>query len=58
MPFNIVIIGTGLGGLAASIALAQNGHAVTVFESTAKLQNIGGGISIQPNSMRVWDTSA
>lgn len=52
MPFNIVIVG---GGLAASIALAQNGHTVTSFESNAKLRNIGCGISIPLNSMRVWD---
>ncbi|KAH9209432.1 hypothetical protein DL95DRAFT_26040 [Leptodontidium sp. 2 PMI_412] len=53
--FNILIIGGGLSGLAASVALAQKGHRVTVLESTAKLQTIGGGISIPSNSMRVWD---
>jgi salicylate hydroxylase len=56
MPtFKILIIGGGLGGLAASIALGQIGHHVTVLESTPKLTTIGGGISIPPNSMRVMD---
>jgi salicylate hydroxylase len=56
MPaFKILIIGGGLGGLGASIALTQKGYHVTVLESTAKLQTIGGGISIPPNSMRVMD---
>lgn len=55
MPFKILITGGGLGGLATSIALAQKGHKITILESTAKLQTIGGGISIPPNSMRVMD---
>jgi salicylate hydroxylase len=56
MPaFEILIVGGGLGGLAAAVALGQKGHRVTILESTAKLQAIGGGIGIPPNSMRVWD---
>ncbi|KAK0117946.1 hypothetical protein ONS95_012258 [Cadophora gregata] len=53
--FHVLIVGGGLGGLTASVALGQKGHRVTVLESTAKLQTIGGGIGIPPNSMRVWD---
>ena len=55
MPFKILIIGGGLGGLATGIALGQKGHRVTILESTAKLQTLGGGISIPPNSTRVMD---
>lgn len=56
MPaFEILIEGGGLGGLAVAIALRQKGRRVTILESTAKLQTIGGGIGIPPNSMRVWD---
>lgn len=47
MGFNIVIIGTGIGGLCAAIALAGNGHRVTVLEATAKLQAVGGLIVVQ-----------
>ncbi|KAF8850698.1 FAD/NAD(P)-binding domain-containing protein [Acephala macrosclerotiorum] len=55
MPFNILIIGGGLGGLATATSLSQAGHRVTVLESTSKLQTIGGGITIPSNSMRCWD---
>ena len=53
--FKILIIGGGLGGLACATALSQAGHKVTLLESTSKLQTIGGGISIPPNSMRVFE---
>lgn len=55
MGFNIVIIGTGIGGLGAAIALAIKGHQVTVLEATAKLQAIGGIIVMQPNANRMLD---
>lgn len=55
MPFNIIIIGGGLGGLATATSLSQAGHRVTVLESTSNLQTIGGGITIPSNSMRCWD---
>ncbi|KUJ08879.1 FAD/NAD(P)-binding domain-containing protein, partial [Mollisia scopiformis] len=54
-PFNILIVGGGLGGLATAVSLSQAGHHVTVLESTSKLQTIGGGITIPSNSMRCWD---
>ena len=53
--FNILVVGGGLGGLSAAIALGQKGHKVTIVESTSKLQTIGGGISVPPNSVRVME---
>ena len=55
MSFNILIIGTGIGGLGAAIALANKGHQVTVLEATSKLQPIGGIIVMQPNANRILD---
>ena len=38
--FSVLIVGCGLSGLASALALAQAGHRVTVFERSAKLQEV------------------
>ncbi|KAK9379274.1 uncharacterized protein V2V93DRAFT_373441 [Kockiozyma suomiensis] len=50
---NIVVVGAGLGGLAAGIAFAMRGHSVTLLEAAPKLGEIGAGIQIPPNSTAV-----
>ena len=50
---NIVIVGAGIGGLSAAIALANDGHKTTVLENAPKLAEIGAGIQIPPNSARI-----
>jgi phytoene dehydrogenase-like protein len=40
------IIGGGLGGLAAAIAIARSGARVTVLEAATKLGEIGAGIHV------------
>lgn len=40
------IVGGGLGGLAASIAIARSGAQVTVLEAATKLGEIGAGIHV------------
>ncbi|KIW26457.1 uncharacterized protein PV07_09550 [Cladophialophora immunda] len=52
-PFNVVIIGAGIAGLAASIFLAEKGHNVTILEAAPKLAAVGAGIQLPPNSMHV-----
>ena len=52
---DIIIIGAGIGGLAAAIFLSKANHNVTVFESNASLSEIGAGIQISPNAMRILD---
>jgi salicylate hydroxylase len=37
---SVLIVGCGLSGLASALALAQAGHRVTVFERSAKLQEV------------------
>ena len=39
-PLRIVIIGAGLGGLAAAVALARSGHILTVFEQAPALGEV------------------
>ncbi len=46
------VVGAGIGGLAAGIALSQAGWEVTVFESAAELHPLGAGLSIWPNGVR------
>jgi flavin-dependent dehydrogenase len=37
---NIIIVGAGLGGLAAAIALARKGHHITVIEQAPALAEV------------------
>jgi hypothetical protein len=53
---NIIICGAGLGGLGAAIALVRKGHRVIVLEAASKLNEVGAGIQIPPNSTRILQT--
>ena len=46
-------VGAGLGGLTAAAALLQRGFAVTVFEQSPQLGEIGAGVQLSPNAMKV-----
>src|SRR6516225_3639415 len=46
----IAIIGGGIGGLTAALALRARGLNVTVFEQAGELREIGAGMSIHPNA--------
>jgi salicylate hydroxylase len=48
-----VIVGGGIGGLAAAIALKQTGWTVTVLEQAHVIQDVGAGIQISPNGCHV-----
>lgn len=48
-----VIIGAGIGGLTAALALARRGARVTVIERATELSEVGAGIQISPNAGRV-----
>jgi 2-polyprenyl-6-methoxyphenol hydroxylase-like FAD-dependent oxidoreductase len=46
------VVGAGIGGLAAAIALRRGGWEVTVFERADELRPLGAGLSIWPNGVR------
>jgi salicylate hydroxylase len=49
----VAIIGGGIGGLTAALALHQAGIEVAVHEAAAELREIGAGVALHPNAMRV-----
>jgi 2-polyprenyl-6-methoxyphenol hydroxylase-like FAD-dependent oxidoreductase len=49
----VAIIGGGIGGLTAALALRQAGLEVAVYESAPELKEIGAGVALHPNAMRV-----
>ena len=51
----LIISGGGIGGLAAALVLAQDGHPVTVLEQAAAFGEIGAGIQLGPNIFRMFD---
>ena len=44
-----IIVGAGIGGLAAALALQKAGADVRIFEQAPELGEIGAGLSISPN---------
>ncbi|WP_214413184.1 FAD-dependent monooxygenase [Sphaerisporangium fuscum] len=51
----IVVVGAGLGGVAAAVGLHRTGHEVTLFERAAELREAGTGIVVMPNGLRALD---
>ncbi len=52
-PLRVAIVGAGIGGLAAATALRQRGIEVEVFERSARLEEVGAGLQIGPNGVKV-----
>lgn len=50
-----VVIGGGIGGLTAAVALHRGGWGVTVLERAPSLEPVGAAISLAPNSLRALD---
>ncbi|SRR6266700_1751652 len=51
----IAIVGGGIGGIAAGIALRNAGFAVRVFERAGQLREAGSGVSLWPNGTGILD---
>ncbi len=50
---NIGIIGGGIGGIAAAVALHRIGVDVSVYERAERLREVGAGMMLWPNATRV-----
>ncbi|MCX8097750.1 MAG: 3-hydroxybenzoate 6-monooxygenase [Casimicrobiaceae bacterium] len=51
----VVVVGGGIGGLAAALALTRQGFAVTVLEQAPEIGEIGAGIQLGPNAFHAFD---
>jgi FAD-dependent urate hydroxylase len=51
----VLIIGSGIGGLTAGIALRQAGHRVEIFDRVKELRPAGAGISLWSNGVKVMN---
>jgi len=49
----VAIIGGGIGGLAAGRALCRRGIEVQIYEAAPELREIGAGVALGPNAMKV-----
>jgi FAD-dependent urate hydroxylase len=54
----IIIIGAGMGGLTAALALRQAGYAVEIFDRVPALLPAGAGVSLWSNGVKVLDRLA
>ncbi|SNS83410.1 2-polyprenyl-6-methoxyphenol hydroxylase [Streptosporangium subroseum] len=50
-----VIVGGGIGGLAAAVALRRIGWDVTVLERAREFTEVGAGLSLWPNGLRALE---
>ncbi|GEO25348.1 3-hydroxybenzoate 6-hydroxylase [Alicyclobacillus acidoterrestris] len=55
MGSSILVIGGGIGGLAAALSIARTGQSVCVLEQAPEFSEIGAGLQLGPNAIAVLD---
>ncbi|KAH7086124.1 hypothetical protein FB567DRAFT_527260 [Paraphoma chrysanthemicola] len=56
VPKSVTIIGASVGGLTLGLALKKHGIQSRFFERRSPDQDLGGGMSLTPNSLRVLES--
>ena len=51
----VLIAGGGIGGMTAALCCLHFGHDVVLFEQAAELGEVGAGLQIPPNAMKVFN---
>lgn len=51
----VTVVGGGIGGMSAAIALAQAGVSTTLLEAAPAFGDIGAGVTLSPNAMKGLD---
>jgi salicylate hydroxylase len=51
----VVVVGGGIGGLAAALSLARLGIGVTLLEQSTEIAEIGAGLQLGPNAFAALD---
>ncbi len=51
----IAIVGAGIAGLTAALALSARGHRVDIVEQAPELSEVGAGLQLSPNATRILD---
>ena len=49
----VIVVGAGLGGLTAAASLCRRGMDVVLLEQASRLGEIGAGVQLAPNAMKV-----
>jgi salicylate hydroxylase len=50
----VVIIGGGIGGLTAAVAMCQRNIEIEIYEQSAQIGEIGAGVTLSPNAIKAY----
>jgi salicylate hydroxylase len=55
METDVLVLGGGIGGLAAALSLSNAGHRVHLLERAVEFSEIGAGVQVGPNGYKMLD---